>query len=136
MSQITPLSDLARYAFNQLLTGTSLSEVYHNLNIYDLAGGEVIELEAMLNRKAGGLGLAIDGEHLRARTTLETFLNANAERLTATVEAGQKVTLEADGVSILIHLSDIPALIIEQQAPPKALSFLAFVYFANISEVA
>ena len=133
MSQITPLSELARYAFNQLMNGTDIAEVYDNLSIYErIDGAELIELETMLNKKADNQGLAIDGEHLRPRTALEAFLNANAERLTATVEAGLQVTLEADGMVMLIHLSDIPALIIEQQVPAKALSLLAFVYFTNV----
>ena len=79
MSQITPLSELARYAFNQLLNGTDIAEVYENLNIYALLDdAELIELEAMLDKKAGDLGLAIEGE-LRPRAVLEAFLAANAE---------------------------------------------------------
>lgn len=136
MSQVTSLSDLAHYAFDQLLTGTSINEVYDNLNIYELADdAELIELEAILNKKAGSQGLTLDSEHLRPRTTLESFLNVNAERLTATVGAGLQVTLEADGAAMLVHLSDIPELIIKQSAPPKVLSFLAFVYFTNTGEV-
>ncbi len=136
MSQVTPLSDLARGAFNQLLAGTSIDEVYDNLSIDDLLDdAELIELEAMLHGKAGDQGLILDGDHLRPRTVLESFLNVNAELLTATVGAGLQVTLEADRTAMLIHLSDIPELIIKQSAPPKVLSFLAFVYFTNTGEV-
>ena len=132
MSQVTPLSDLARYAFNQLLADRCIDEVYENLNIYALLDdAELIELEAMLDKKAGDLGLAI-GRKLRSRTVLEAFLTANAERLTAMVGEGFQVTLEADGMVMLIHLNDIPALFINQQVPAKALSLLAFVYFTNM----
>jgi len=136
MSQIIPLRDLARCAFNQLLAGTGIDEVYDNLNIDALLDdAEQVELIVILKEKAGSQGLIFDGEYLRPRTTLESFLNANAGQLTSTARAGSQVTLEADGVVMLIHLSDIPELIVKQSVPPKALSFLAYVYFTNVGEV-
>lgn len=135
MSQITPLNDLAFYAFNQLLAGTSIDEIYDNLNIDALLdGAEQVELIVMLREKAGSQGLVIDGGHLRPRTALEAFLNVNAGLLTSTIGAGLQVTLEAGGAEMLIHLSDIPKLIINQVVPAKVSSFLAYVYFTNIGE--
>ena len=137
MSQTTQLTDLSCYAFNQLLAGTSLAEVYDNLSVDDLLdGAELIELKTMLNNKADKQGLIIDEPYLRPRTASESFLNVNAKLLTSTIGAGAQVTLEAGGVVMLIHLSDIPKLIIKQSAPPEVLSFLAFVYFTNNGEVA
>ncbi|HKM27778.1 MAG TPA: hypothetical protein VJY57_10110 [Thiopseudomonas sp.] len=130
------LAILLRYTFNQLLEGTSFAEVYDNLNINDLLDDdEQAELIVMLKEKAASQGLIISDEHLRPRTVLESFLNVNAELLTATVGAGAQVTLEADGVVMLIHLSDIPELIIKQVVPAKVSSFLAYVYFTNIGGV-
>ena len=70
----TNLTQLAKFALNQLINGIELSEVYENLDIYDRLGDvEEHHFLAELENQSMKLGMVLGGEHLRAMTKFEVF---------------------------------------------------------------
>lgn len=134
---------LAKYALNQLMADTELSEVYFNLDLYEKLTTDEAEQNflAKLHRLAHKQGRVLDGERLRSYSDLETFLNnAAGNTLSSLVKDGiVNLTLKAgDEGDVIAYsqltLSSIPQLILKQTLPATIEAFLAFVYFNNTQQ--
>ena len=131
---------LAKYALNQLMADTELSEVYFNLDLYEKLTTDGAEQKFLhhLSKAAAKQGLVLDGENLRPFTDIEKFLiGATGNTLTSVVQEGivrftlqKNKTEEVIGYRIL-PVASIPALILQNTLQASIAAYLAYIYFAN-----
>ena len=130
---------LAKYALNQLLDNTDLSEVYDNLNLYEkLTDKAEQKFLHHLAKAAKKQGLVLAGENLRPFTDIETFLiSATGHTLTSVIHEGlvrltlqKNKTEEVIGYRIL-PVASIPALILQNTMQANIVAHLAYIYFVN-----
>lgn len=125
----TNLTQLAKFALNQLLSGIELSEVYENLSIYNRLGDtEEHHFLAELETQSMELGMVLNCEHLRPMTQFEVFANNASSDLVA-YHGHYGVRLEDFEQSVTFPLSDIPDTIRNQRLPVAVVGLLAKVYF-------
>lgn len=125
----TNLTQLAKFALNQLINGIELSEVYENLDIYDRLGDvEEHHFLAELENQSMKLGMVLGGEHLRAMTKFEVFANNASSDLVA-YHGNYGVRLVDFEKSVTFPLDDIPETIINERLPVAVVGLLAKVYF-------
>lgn len=130
---------LAKYALNQLLDNTELSEVYDNLNLYEkLTDKGEQKFLHHLSKAAAKQCLVLDGENLRPFTDIETFLiSATGNTLTSVIQEGLvRFTLQKNKTSEVIGyrilpVTSIPALILQNTLQANIVAHLAYIYFAN-----
>ena len=130
---------LAKYALNQLLDKTDLSEVYDNLNLYEkLTDKGEQKFLHHLAKAAKKQGLVLDGENLRRFTDIETFLiSATGNTLTSVIQEGiVRFTLQKNKTEELIGyrilpVASIPALILQNTLQSNIVAHLAYIYFVN-----
>ena len=122
---------LARYAFNQLLSGIELSEVYDNLNIFERLNNDEDDskFELQLNALAAKHGYLIKFDYLQPMTKLEAFFNQSASNVTATFEGDLQVTLACNGSAIKFSLNEVPKLIKSVEMPAATAGMLSKLYF-------
>ena len=126
----TNLTQLAKYALNQLLSGIELSEVYENLSIYDRLGDtEEHHFLKELENQSMKLGMVLNCEHLRPMTKFEVFANNASSELVA-YSGHYGVRLEDFEKSVTFPLDDIPETIINERLPVAVVGLLAKVYFS------
>ena len=138
--QKQPVKKLAKYALNQLMADTELSEVYFNLDLYEKLTTDEAEQKFLrhLSKAAAKQGLVLDGENLRTFTDIEKFLiSATGNTLTSVVREGlvrltlqKNKTEEVIGYRIL-PVASIPALILQNTLQASIAAYLAYIYFAN-----
>lgn len=130
---------LAKYALNQLLDKTELSEVYDNLNLYEkLTDKGEQKFLHYLSKAAAKQGLVLSGENLRPFTDIEKFLiSATGNTLTSVIQEGivrftlqKNKTEEVIGYRIL-PVASIPALILQNTLQASIAAYLAYIYFVN-----
>ena len=130
---------LAKYALNQLLNKTELSEVYDNLNLYEkLTDKGEQKFLRHLSKAAKKQGLVLDGEHLRPYSDIETFLiSATGNTLTSVIQEGLvRLTLQKNKTENVIGyrilpVASIPALILQNTLQANIAAYLAYIYFVN-----
>lgn len=121
---------LARYAFNQLLDGVSVSEAHYNLNTNErLNDEELFNFELRLNKLAVKNGYTIKHDQLQSMGKLEAFLNQSASNVSATLKGGLQVTLACNGSAIQFSLNEVPKLIKSVEMPALTAGMLSKLYF-------
>ena len=122
------LEQLAIFAFNQLLSGACLDEVYENLAIFDrLDDQQESQLRAMLEAKAAKLCMVLD-DYLRPMTCLESLVHNTKTPLEAYTSQGYLI-VQSDLTCVRIALGMVPEVIATQRIPVSLMGLMALVYF-------
>ena len=122
------LEQLAIFAFNQLLSGACLDEVYENLAIFDrLDDQQESQLRSMLEAKAAKLCMVLD-DYLRPMTCLESLAHNTKTPLEAYTSQGYLI-VQSDLTCVRIALGMVPEVIATQRIPVSLMGLMALVYF-------
>lgn len=125
---MTSLNQLATFAFNQLLSGTCLDEVYENLAIFDrLDDQQESQLRALLEAKAAKQSMVLD-DHLRPMTCLESLAHNTKTPLEAYTSQGYLI-VQSDLTCVRLSLGMVPEVIATQRIPVSLMGLMALVYF-------
>ena len=128
MKSTFTLEQLATFAFNQLLSGTYLDEVYENLAIFDrLDDQQESQLRSMLEAKAAKLFMVLD-DHLRPMTCLESLAYNTKTPLEAYTSQGYLI-VQGDLACVRLSLGMVPEVIATQRIPVSLMGLMALVYF-------
>ena len=123
------LDQLARFAVNQLVSGTCLDEVCENFSIFERLDNQAkSQFFGLVEEKTLALYMVLDDDYLRPMTDFEMFIH-NAKAQLLAYEGSEHLILESGSLHRSIALDRVPEIIVAQRIPLTAVGLIALVYF-------